>query len=89
LIIIEPKSALKPKPGVSPLKKGSPTKKPETAKQTTKNKFAYKPIDELDLQMKHPPRLVFNPDKRDIHMMIKKATTLPVDDVPLPLISNP
>lgn len=73
---------------------GSPSKKPTApkkaeGKQTTKNKFGYNPINEETKMKKYPPCLVFNPEKRDIQVMIKKATTLKgVEDIEINPMSN-
>jgi hypothetical protein len=60
----------------SPTKKGATLKKTETAKQNAKNKLAYKPLDDLYLEMDSAPYFFYIPDKRDLQVMIKKATLL-------------
>ena len=60
----------------SPTKKGAALKKAETSKQNAKNKLAYKTLDDMYLEAESAPYYFFIPDKRDLQVMIKKATLL-------------
>lgn len=67
----------KNKAATAPAKKPqSAVKKTESSKQSAKNKFTYKPLNEFFLKMNIPPGLLFEPEKQDIQMIIKKACSL-------------
>lgn len=55
---------------------------------TTKNKFAYKPLDNAYYEISYPPYFLFIPDKRDLQVMIKSATSKNEDDIVINNLSS-
>lgn len=63
-----------------PGKRAATLKKGEGGKMLKKNKLAYKNLDPIYIEMAHPPYFFFIPDKQDLQVMIKKATTIKSPD---------
>ena len=66
----------KSKPAGSPTKRGAAGKKSEGIKASSKNKFDYKPLEQVYLDSNMPPYFFFIPDKKSWQVIIKKATTI-------------
>lgn len=55
---------------------GSPAKKTHGGTKATNQMFNYVPLETALLHWKFAPGIVFDPSKREVQMMIKKATTV-------------
>lgn len=68
--------------GVKGKSTSSPAKKTHGGAKATNQMFNYVPLETALLHWKFAPAIIFDPSKREVQMMIKKATTVKsVDDI--------